>query len=330
MNTIHLPHHHTGAGQRQHPSPQSRLATHLVRELVRPALRQLPIGPPVFRAAHLIELGARLLPVRHPVRVEAISAGHVRCEIVRGADVSPGFERGAILYFHGGGFVAGGFHTHRRLAALLSAQSGLPVVQVRYRYLPAAGVPESVRDCLTAYRWLLERGAVPESVVFAGDSAGGLLVVNTALSADEAGLPVPAAVVAISPWLDLDLTDKLAHRNAATETYLPTAAFTRIAELGCTRDGRVDPALSPINGNLAVLPPTLLLACDDEFLYLDSRAMAKRLATVNVPCELHIWHGQIHAFPVIFPYLPESAEAVAVITRFVREHAQPASPTAAA
>ncbi|MFD4353624.1 alpha/beta hydrolase [Nocardia sp. NPDC058518] len=330
MSTIHLPYHHTGTGARRQPSPRSRLATHLVREVVRPVLRRIPLSSAVFRAAGLVDLGARLLPVRDAVRVETASAGNVRCEIVRATGVAPGYQRGAMLYFHGGGFVAGGFHTHRRLAAMLSQQTGLPVVQVRYRYLPTATVPESVNDCLTVYRWLLERGVAPESVVFAGDSAGGLLVLNTALSASAAGLPAPAAVIAISPWLDLDLTTKLAHRNAATEAYLPTAAFTRIAELGCTRDGRVDPALSPVNGNLATLPPTLLLCCDDEFLRLDSEVMAARLRTANIPCELHIWHGQIHAFPVIFPYLPESAEAVAVITRFVRTHAQPLSLTAAA
>ncbi|MGV9408385.1 alpha/beta hydrolase fold domain-containing protein [Nocardia sp. NPDC003693] len=268
--------------------------------------------------------------MRTPVDIEATTAGNIRCEIIRAAGVAPDFQRGAVLYFHGGGFVAGGFRTHRRLAALLSQHTGLPVVQVRYRYLPAATVPESMSDCLASYRWLLGRGAAPESVVFAGDSAGGLLAVNTALRAPAAGLPAPAAVIAISAWLDLDLTTKLAHRNAATEAYLPASAFTRIAELGCARQGRVDPELSPVNGKLETLPPTLLLCCDDEFLRLDAEVMAARLAAANVPVELHIWHGQIHAFPVIFPYLPESSEAVAVISRFARKHARPVSPTAAA
>ncbi|MGW4366475.1 alpha/beta hydrolase [Nocardia takedensis] len=322
--------HHFGPGARRHPSLRSRVATAAVRELVRPVLRRIPLSPPVLRATALIDLGARLLPVRTAVTVEAVAAGTVRCEIVRAAGVGDGFGAGAVLYLHGGGFVAGGTHTHRRFAAELSASTGLPVVQVAYRYLPAATVPESVSDCVAAYRWLLGRGAPPGSVVFAGDSAGGFLTVSTALTVAKAGLPAPGAVVAISPWLDLDLTAKLAHRNADTEAYLPVAAFTRIAQLGCARDGRVDSTLSPVNGDPTTLPPTMLVACDDEFLRLDSEVMAELLTAAGVPCELHLFYGQIHAFPVVFPYLPESRALTAEIARFAREHLHPAAATTAA
>ncbi|MTE11424.1 alpha/beta hydrolase [Nocardia aurantiaca] len=324
-----VPRHHFGSGSRR-PSLRSRVATAAVRELVRPALRHVPISPLAIRVGGLVDLGARMLPVRTPVRVEAVTRESVRCEIVRAAGVPDGFGAGAVLYFHGGGFVAGGLHTHRRFVAELSRATGLPVVQVRYRYLPEATVPESVRDCLAAYRWLLEHGADSESVVFAGDSAGGFLTMSTALAVGGEQLPAPAAVVAISPWLDLDLDAKLAHRNAMTEAYLPTAAFTRIAELGCTRDGRIDTRLSPVNGDLSVLPSTLLTACDDEFLRLDSDVMAAALDAAGVRCELHIWYGQIHAFPVVFPYLPESRQLTAEIARFIREHVRSAASSAAA
>ncbi|WP_067864477.1 alpha/beta hydrolase [Nocardia shimofusensis] len=321
------PRHHPEGGR---PSRRSVVATRLVRGLVRPALRHVPITPPVLRVAPLIDLAARLLPVQTGIDVETVRDGQVHCEIVRADGVGEGYARGSVLYFHGGGFVAGGFHTHRRLAAALSERTGLPVVQARYRYLPDATVPESVSDCLAAYRWLLGQGIAPESVVFAGDSAGGFLSLSTALGSATADLPSPGAVVAVSPWLDLDMADKLAHRNAATEPFLPAAAFARIAELGGHLDGHLDPALSPVNGDLATLPPTLLLACDDEFLRLDSEVMASRLAAAGVPHELHIWRGQIHAFPVVFPFLPESREVTEVIARFVREHVRAAVATPAA
>ncbi|WP_216914865.1 alpha/beta hydrolase [Nocardia noduli] len=322
--------HHFGVGTRRGPSLRSRLATAAVRELVRPVLRHLPISTPVLRAGALVESGARLLPLRTAVSIEAVAARTVRCEVVRAAGVAPGFDGGAVLYFHGGGFVAGGLQTHRRFAAELSAATGMPVMQVRYRYLPEATVPESVRDCLAAYGWLLDRGVPEGSVVFAGDSAGGFLAVSAALGVAKARLPAPGAVVAVSPWLDLDLTAKLAHRNAATEAYLPVAAFTRIAEWGCTREGRIDAAMSPVNGDLSGLPPTMLVACDDEFLRVDSEVMATLLTAADVPCELHIFYGQIHAFPVVFPYLPESRQLTAEIARFTRTHIAAVAPSAAA
>lgn len=321
--------HHFGAGFRTRPSLQSRVTTTAVRALVRPVLRRLPIVPPVLTVAGLVDPVARVLPVRTAVRIEPVRAEGVRCEVVRAAGVADGVARGAVLYLHGGGFVAGGLHTHRRLAAELSRATGLPVVQVRYRYLPVATVPESIADCVAAYRWLLGRGADSGAVLFAGDSAGGFLALAAALAAVPAGLPAPGAVAALSPWLDLDPTAKLAHRNAGTEAYLPTDAFPRIAELGCTRDGGVDATLSPVNGDLATLPPTLLAACDDEFLRLDSEIMADRLAAAGVPCELHLWYGQIHAFPVVFPYQPESRQLIAEIARFATEHLRPAATAAA-
>ncbi|MBF6357970.1 alpha/beta hydrolase [Nocardia higoensis] len=327
MTLTPQPRHHPDGGR---PSLQSAVATNLVRGLVRPVLRHVPITPPMLRAAALIDHAARLLPVQTAIDVETVRDGQVHCEIVRADGVAKGYERGSVLYFHGGGFVAGGFHTHRRLAAVLSERIGLPVVQVRYRYLPEATVPESVGDCLAAYRWLLAQGVAPESVVFAGDSAGGFLSLSTALGSAAAKLPAPGAVVAVSPWLDLDTAEKLAHRNVATEPFLPAAAFTRIAELGGHVDGRLDPALSPVNGDVATLPPTLLLACDDEFLRLDSEVMAARLAAAGVPHELHLWRGQIHAFPVVFPHLPESRQVTEVIARFVREHVRAAAATPAA
>ncbi|WP_157117342.1 alpha/beta hydrolase, partial [Nocardia flavorosea] len=171
-------------------------------------------------------------------------------------------------------------------------------------------------DCLDAYRALTQRHPAGDITVI-GDSAGGFLAFATAVAALRSGWDRPRALVGISPWLDLDCTTKAEAPTATTEAFLPPKVFEAVARWGC--GGAIQPALSPLHADddvLAGLPPTLLLASDSEFLCPDAEAMAERLARAGVRHELHLWHHQIHAFPVVAPRLPESRQAIDTIAAF--------------
>jgi acetyl esterase/lipase len=111
-----------------------------------------------------------------------------------------------ILYFHGGGFFFGGLATHRRFVARPSTAARAPVLSVDYRMVPTVTVSEMIDDCLHAYRHLIDLDYQPSNIVFAGDSAGGYLTFATALRAASEDLPMPGRMVALSPWLDWDVT----------------------------------------------------------------------------------------------------------------------------
>jgi acetyl esterase/lipase len=193
----------------------------------------------------------------------------------------------------------------------------LPVLSVGYRQLPTVRLAGSVRDCLSVYRNLLAEGFDPARIVLAGDSAGGYLAFATALAAATEGLPGPAGIVALSPWLDFDCATKLAHPNAARDAYAPAQRLPLLAKL-LGVDPDVDPRLSPVNGDLAGLPPVLLIASECEMLRCDAELMAERLAAADVPVTLQIWAGQVHAFPVLGDLLPESTAAIQEVGAFVR------------
>jgi acetyl esterase/lipase len=236
-----------------------------------------------------------------------------------------------VLYFHGGAFVMCGLATHRHVVSQISVASGLPVLSVGYRQLPATSLAGTVDDCLAAYRWILDQGIDPSRVVLAGDSAGGYLAFATALRGIAEGLPRPAGLAALSPWLDLDATGKLSHPNALRDAYAPAARLTELVALCAdVADGPIDPSLSPVNGDLAGLPPVLILAAESEMLLPDAELMATRLAVADVPCTLQIWAGQVHAFPVLAELLPESMAAVAEIGAFVRRTTTSGRPVAIA
>ena len=107
-----------------------------------------------------------------------------------------------ILYFHGGSFALGSPATAMVLTANLVLRTGMRAISFDYRLAPEHPFQAAIDDCLGAYRALLDQGTSSASIGIAGDSAGGGLSVTTTLSARDAGLPVPAAVVAFSPGLD--------------------------------------------------------------------------------------------------------------------------------
>lgn len=268
-------------------------------------------------AAGAIDTAASLRPAPTGVMVEKVSLGEFEAEIVRPVGNDAPLADGAVLYFHGGAFVMGGLNTHRPVVAALARATGRPVMHVAYRQLPTVSIAGSIRDCLIAYKWMLNHGADPASMVFAGDSAGGFLVFATALAARPNGLPLPAGLIGFSPWLDLDCAAKLAHPNRHTDSYLPTSLLAAVSRMGAREPGVADPTPSPVDGDLAGLPPVMLIATDSEVLRVDSEMMSERLIAAAVPCALSIWDGQVHAFPALFPALPESRAALADVADFI-------------
>ncbi|WP_233608223.1 alpha/beta hydrolase [Nocardia stercoris] len=298
------------------------------RNVVRPIAKRYPINEvtiPLLRTA--IDTAVKLRPDPQGVEREQILMNGFRMEVVRTVGDRRPLSEGAVMYMHGGAFFIGGIETHRPIAAALARRTGLPVVNVEYRQLGGTRIPESITDCMTAYRWLLRKGADPSRVVFAGDSAGGFLSFATALRAAEESLPAPAGIVGISPLLDLDYRAKRGYENVERDDYIPLAGLQRMVRLGAEVDKRLDPALSPVNCALHGLPPVLLIVGEDELLRYDCELMAHRLAEAGVPATLELWRGQVHAFMSIAPGLPESRMALARVARFIRARTE-ANPVA--
>jgi len=111
-----------------------------------------------------------------------------------GADTSR-----AVLYLHGGGYVAGSIDSHRNLTGNLAKAMGCRVLALHYRLAPEHPHPAPVQDAVKAYRWMLAQGLKADHVMIAGDSAGGGLTMATLLALRDAGDPMPAAAVGISP-----------------------------------------------------------------------------------------------------------------------------------
>jgi epsilon-lactone hydrolase len=213
--------------------------------------------------------------------------------------ISPaaGTGRGTILYFHGGSYIFGSPRTNAPLTAQLVLRTGLAALSVDYRLAPEHPFPAAIQDTVSAYRALLEAGTGPETIVFAGDSAGGGLTVTTMLRARELGLPMPACVVAFSPGLDATHTGESMRTREGADPFFTQERLEQTGVLYTAGQDVSHPLLSPaVSADLTGLAPMLLQVGTSEILLDDSVRMAVRAAHADVEVVLDVVPGAPHVF----------------------------------
>lgn len=220
----------------------------------------------------------------------------------------------AILYLHGGGYYFGSSSTHRAVTTALACHSGAPVFAPDYRLAPEHPFPAALEDALHAYRTMIARGIAADSIVVAGDSAGGGLALALLLALRDAGETLPAGAVLFSPWADLTTTWRAA-RGTGPATRL---AMQRAARMYIDDASAWDPYVSPARGELHDLPPIHIQISDSEPMYEDVRALATRLDRARVTVQVAQWHAMLHALPCFAPFLPEANQTLRQAAMFVR------------
>jgi epsilon-lactone hydrolase len=250
------------------------------------------------------------------IRVTPAQLGGVSGEWVEGLKVG----ELVLLYLHGGGYFGCSAETHRPITAGFALQ-GFRVYAPDYRLAPENRFPAAVDDAVAVYRALLEAGYAPQSIVVAGESAGGGLALSMMLAIRGAGVPLPAAAAVFSPWTDLAATGDSVRTNAGRcamfhgTDIAPTARYY----LGDT-DPRT-PLASPLYADLAGLPPLLIHVGADEVLRDDSSRFAERARAARIPVELKIWPVVPHAWQLAPHMIPEGRASLREAGEFLRAHA---------
>ena len=293
------------------PSPQLTMIVDMLRS-----------APPVpqdmdtaARRERMEELSlASVLP--DGVRATSVEAGGVPSEWVE-ATGRP--ARGTILYLHGGGYTIGSVRTHRAHAGRLVLATGARALVVDYRLGPEHPFPAAVDDAVAAYRWLVRGGTAPERIIVAGDSAGGGLTVATLVALRDAGDPLPAGGVCISPWADLECTGESMTSRAASDPMVQRGPLLDMAaQYLAGQDPRM-PLASPIHADLRGLPPLLIHVGTAETLLDDATRLADRARAAGVAVDIEVWDDMIHVWHCFAPHLPEADEAIAGIGAWVRK-----------
>jgi epsilon-lactone hydrolase len=248
--------------------------------------------------------------------INSASINGVSCEWITRSGVET--DR-AVLFLHGGGFTTGSCRTHRELAAQLCLATGWPILLADYRLAPEYPFPAGVDDAVQVYHGLLAQGLPADRIVIGGDSAGGELALSSALRLRAEGGPLSAAIVLLSPWLDLSLSGPTIESHAVIDPLVSRAALLACAHDYLGQSDPHDPLISPVYAELHGLPPLLIQVGDHELLLSDSTRLAEKAQTAGIDVTLEVWPEMWHVWHGWAATLPEGQAALERIGEYVRQ-----------
>jgi len=226
-----------------------------------------------------------------------------------------------LLHVHGGGFVLGSAKSSLGGDALMALATGRRIVSIDYTTAPRGNWRMVTDQVVAVYKSVLAQGYSAKSIGMFGDSAGGTIVPASVLKLRDQGLPMPGALVLLSPCVDLNL-------NGDTETTLreadPALDFALnkafLAAYAAPED-MTNPYASPIYGDFKKgFPPVLIQAGTKELVLSDAVRLYQALKTAGGAAELDVYEGMTHVFQAYMTGTPEQHAAYAESNRWWTAH----------
>jgi acetyl esterase/lipase len=279
------------------------------RENLEAILRQsaFPVGSDVNEQRRLLKEAVSAQPLPADVTVTAAALGGVPTAEITVERIEP---RHVVLYFHGGVYVIGDAFMAADLASQVGRRTGAKVISVDYRLGPEHPYPAAVEDALAAYEALLDSGTAPSDIALAGESAGGGLAIATLVNARDHGLPLPAAVFVMSPYVDLTLAGTTIETRREVDPLLSRELLqARVADYTSGQDAALG-LISPLFADLSGLPPMIIQAGTHEVLLDDALRLARQAATADVEVTLDITPRVPHVFQAYHAILDEGGAAL--------------------
>lgn len=260
--------------------------------------------------------GELVLPVAEDIHCEPVDAGGVPAEWI---SAPKAVEEWVLYYLHGGGYTHESISMYREMISRLARAAGVRALAIDYRLAPENPFPAAVEDSLAAYRWLSSSGVDPSKVIIGGDSAGGGLTVATMVALRDAGEPLPAAGVCISPWVDMEGIGKSMITKAEVDPMVTKEVITERAELYLGKADPRTPLAAPIYAELRGLPPLLIQVGTSEVLLDDATRLAERARSAGVYVTLETWEDMFHVWHSYAAMLPEGQQAIERVGEFIRK-----------
>jgi acetyl esterase/lipase len=262
------------------------------------------------RVAQALPQGLDQLPIeRTDLDIAGVRTFELRPQRVSAAPTTPLY-----LDLHGGGLILGGGDVCAAVATVTALGRRAVTWAVDYRMPPLHPYPAALDDCLAAYRHALSVRP-PENIVVGGLSAGGNLAAALLLRAKDEGLPMPAALVLLSPEVDLTESGDTFTTLLGVDPVL--RSLEPVNRLYAAGHDLSHPYLSPLFGDLAGLPPTLLQSGTRDLFLSNTVRMHRALRRAGVQADLHVWDAMPHGG---FGGAPEDAEVLKEVQRFIDQH----------
>jgi monoterpene epsilon-lactone hydrolase len=313
------------------PGTRARATTGLIRWLCRSVDRHFASDDALVRLRRRLAWIDRTRGLLNLGRTERYTWQRSKLDGVRVRLVNPEVTAdnrppsSVLLYLHGGAFLLRTLNGHMNLAAGIARAAGLDqAVLPIYRLAPEYPYPAAINDCMATYCGLLARGLRGDQIVLAGDSAGGGLVLKLLMRLRDRGLPMPCCGVLLSPFTDMSCSGRSVRANAGKDPMFGRIPAMHVRFYLGEIDPR-DPNCSPLFGDFAGLPPLIAQVGSTERLLDDSVRLAPRVRRAGGELEVEVWNDLPHVWQAMG--LPESAQAIESLGRFIRRRRVTSGPS---
>lgn len=227
-------------------------------------------------------------------------------------------EDRVLLALHGGGCVTGSRFSHRKMFAHIAKATGCRALIVDYGRAPEHTHPSQINECLKVYEWLLGQGMKPNHIATIGDSAGGNLCTAVVLAARDKGLPLPAAVMPLSPWYDMEATAASFETNAKVERLISREMSLTMSGIYLGGASARDPLANPLHADFTGYPPTYIQVGGYEAILDDSLRAAEKMKAAGVDVRCDVFPEMQHVFQFMAGNAPEADDAVQRLATWVK------------
>ncbi len=268
-----------------------------------------------------LEVPGKAVRLRYPNTLVYTNIAGVNAILVTPRSVSAVHTNAILIYIHGGAYTYGSAKSTLSCAIPAAHYSGIPVLSVDYRLAPEYPFPAGLNDCTAVYQEILKHYP-PRSIGIFGDSAGGALTVSTILSARDAGLPMPAAAVLLSPWADITRTGDSYVTLEGVDPILSYPKNLKLsAEVYAGENNMKHPLISPVYADFSPgFPPTLIQVGTREIFLSNAARLQRALLDAGVDARLRLWEGMWHVFQYLPPVPPEAEAAYKDLSSFFSNH----------
>jgi len=294
----------------------SSLRAKIVRKISSAYVKRFAVASIDIQATRkrLDRLG-RLLRPAFGVKVEQSEVHGLYAEWLIPKDAMDGK---VLLYLHGGGYMIGGCDMHRKMVSHIAKAGRIKALLPEYRLAPEHKYPNAIEDAVGCYKALLADGIGAEDIIIAGDSAGGGLTVGTTLALRDAGEPLPAALLLLSPFLDVTGSGASMQTRRDQDPWFRAEDLPFVADHYCEPHQRRYPEVSPVFANIEGMPRMFIQVGDDEILLSDSERLADECVAAGIDVELQVWPEMWHVFQMFIGKMPESRDAIQQMGQYIQ------------
>jgi monoterpene epsilon-lactone hydrolase len=224
-----------------------------------------------------------------------------------------------VMHVHGGAFVSTEIDHYLTYGEFMSRKIGCRVVCFQWTWADEAPYPRAMNDTVTAFRALVARGIDPRRIAFVGDSCGGALALSAMCSLRDAGDPLPACMVGLTPWFDAEQTGDAALHPRGRDPFVNADWIrARFRDYAGPKGDLRDPGISPFHAKLEGLPPMYLSVGGIDTTADDSTRLAERASREGVSVIVDLVAEMVHGYVGLGDAFPEATQAMERVALFLR------------